>query len=103
MNQMRIIEDITELVAKVSSLEYENRELKDRKSIDATRFYASALNVESVASLHGVHPDTVRKYIQMGCIEKHPDSTDAKILIRASTALTLDFKELKRKPFSRIH
>lgn len=91
------------IIGYLQTLEYENTKLKEENSelkdnrMDAGRFYAAALNVEAVATLHNVHPDTVRKYVSLGCIEKHPDSTDAKILIRASEALMLDFKELRKK------
>lgn len=92
-----------DIIGYLQTLEYENTKLKEENSelkdnrMDAGRFYAAALNVEAVATLHNVHPDTVRKYVSLGCIEKHPDSTDAKILIRASEALMLDFKELRKK------
>ena len=33
----------------------------------------------------------------MGLIPKHPDSTDGKILIRASDAMVLDFDELQKQ------
>lgn len=87
---------IQNLAIENTKLKEENSELKDNR-MDAGRFYAAALNIEAVATLHNVHPDTVRKYVALGCIEKHPDSTDAKILIRASEALMLDFKELRKK------
>lgn len=92
-----------DIIGYLQTLEYENTKLKEENSelkdnrMDAGRFYAAALNIEAVATLHNVHPDTVRKYVALGCIEKHPDSTDAKILIRASEALMLDFKELRKK------
>lgn len=61
------------------------------------KFYAKTMTVEQVAYLHDVHPNTVRKYVNCGLIEKHPTSTPGKILIRASEALTLDFPDLRRK------
>jgi hypothetical protein len=92
-----------EIIGHIQNMEYENNRLKEELStlkgrkLDAGRFYAVAVNVETVATLHNVHPDTVRKYVSLGLIEKHPDSMDAKILIRASDALLLDFTELKRQ------
>ncbi len=92
-----------DIIGHIQEMEYENTKLKEELSrlkgnkLDAARFYAVAVNVETVATLHGVHPDTVRKYVSLGLIEKHPDSMDAKILIRASDALMLDFTELKRR------
>lgn len=91
------------IIGHIQNMEYENRKLKEELSqlkgskLDARRFYAVAVNVETVANLHNVHPDTVRKYVSLGLIEKHPDSMDAKILIRASDALLLDFTELKKR------
>lgn len=101
MSTNRIIDEIKGLLTEVDNLKDENTELKQRK-IDATKFYAATLTVEAISSLHNVHPDTVRKYVAMGCIEKHPDSTDAKILVRASEALTLDFKEMRRRSHARF-
>ncbi|MDR3117858.1 MAG: hypothetical protein LBU44_00275 [Mediterranea sp.] len=92
-----------EIIVHIQNMEYENRKLKEELSklegnkLDAGRFYAATVNIETVATLHNVHPDTVRKYVCLGLIEKHPDSMDAKILIRASDALLLDFTELKRQ------
>lgn len=92
-----------EIIGHIQNMEYENQMLKEEllmlkgNRLDAGRFYAVSVNVETVSTLHNVHPDTVRKYVSLGLIEKHPDSMDAKILIRASDALLLDFTELKRK------
>ncbi|MDR1091097.1 MAG: hypothetical protein LBL79_08490 [Prevotella sp.] len=92
-----------EIIGHIQYMDYENKMLKEELSklkghkLDAGRFYAVAVNVETVATLHNVHADTVRKYVSLGLIEKHPDSMDAKILIRASDALLLDFTELKRR------
>ncbi len=92
-----------EIIGHIQSMAYENQMLKQElsdlkgKKLDAGRFYAVAVNIETVATLHNVHPDTVRKYVKLGLIEKHPDSMDAKILIRASDALLLDFTELKKQ------
>lgn len=96
MNVQDAIMRIQQMQAENIRLTDENARLK-ANTIDASRFYAAALTVEAVAALHGVHPETVRKYVGMGLIDKHPDSTDGKILIRASDALLLNFKELKRK------
>lgn len=92
-----------DIIGYVQEMEFENTKLKEELSqlkgsrVDAGRFYAVAATIEMVAALHNVHPDTVRKYVSLGLIEKHPDSMDAKFLIRASDALTLDFTELKRR------
>lgn len=94
MSQRRLLDDLRELIEQNEELKKENSELKGRK-IDASRYYAATLTIAMVSELHGVHPDTVRAYIKNGHIEKHPKSTDAKILIRASEALTLDFSRLR--------
>lgn len=96
MNAQDAIMCIQQIQAENIRLKEEIARLKS-SMIDASRFYAAALTVEAVAALHGVHPETVRKYVGLGLIDKHPDSSDAKILIRASDALLLNFKELKRK------
>lgn len=91
-----------DITASIQSVFAENDQLKRRleqmqeNCIDATKFYASSMTIEAVAKLHDVHPDTIRKYIALGLIEKHPKSTDSKILIRGSEALKLDFKKLKK-------
>lgn len=95
--------DTREVIAHIQGIEIENSRLREevdrlkQRRLDAGRFYAVAVNVNTVATLHNVHPDTIRKYIDAGLIEKHPDSMDAKILIRASDALLLNFSELRQR------
>jgi hypothetical protein len=92
-----------DIIGHIQTLDYENARLKDElsmlkgRNVDAHKFYAVATSVEVVANLHNVHPDTVRKYVSVGLIDKHPDSMETKILIRASDALMLDFSELKQR------
>ena len=83
------------LTCRNKLLETENMELR-KSSCDSSKFYNCALNTCMVASLHSVSAELVRKYVKLGFIPVHPLSTDAKILIRASDALMLDFVELKR-------
>ena len=76
--------------------------IKEQGSINsikqkAERFYSKSLTVDVVAKLHSVTKPTVLKYVKMGLIPKHPDSTDGEILIRASDAMILDFDELQKK------
>lgn len=91
-----------EVFAYFNSLELENIELKKRleflnnSEVIVDKYYNIALTTNEVAKLHSNTPALVRKYIDLGLIEKHPKSTDAKILVRASDALLLDFKELKQ-------
>lgn len=82
---------------------FENEKVKDEieylkeHCANVDKFYSKTMSVELVAYLHDVHPNTVRKYVNCGLIEKHPSSSSGKIFIRASEALTLDFSELRRK------
>lgn len=105
-----IVESVASLVSSVSRLSSENRTLTDRCSVleteaedrrihscDCRRFYNCALNTGVVADLHSVSKALVRKYVKLGLIPTHPSSSDGKIMIRASDALTLDFSELKRR------
>jgi len=91
-----------DVIEKILGLDTENAALKREllslriSSVSADRFYNAKMTVEMVASLHGVHPHTVRRYISLGLIEKHPDSTDAKMFVRGSIALKLDFSNLKK-------
>lgn len=92
-----------EVIGHIQQMDSENRRLKEElatmrdNKVDAAKFYAVAVGVETVATLHGVHPDTVRKYIALSLIDKHPDSSDGKILVRGSVALLLDFSELRKQ------
>lgn len=102
-NNQQVSISTSDVIGHIQEIEYENRRMKEELSdlrsrkIDACRFYAAAVTVETVATLHDVHPDTVRKYVSLGLIETHPKSMDAKVLIRASDALMLDFSELKKR------
>lgn len=105
-----IVESVASLVSSLGRLSNENRTLTDRCSLletetenlrsnscDCRRFYNCALNTVVVAELHSVSQALVRKYVKLGLIPTHPSSSDGKIMIRASDALTLDFSELKRR------
>jgi hypothetical protein len=92
-----------EVIGHIQQMDIENRHLREQleaangNRVDASKFYAVAVGVDMIATLHGVHPDTVRKYISLSLIEKHPDSTDSKMLVRGSVALLLDFSELRKQ------
>lgn len=92
-----------EIVGSISQIVEENHrlvqemEIMKHRCIDTEKFYAVAVGVEIVAKMHNVSTQTVRKYIEMGLIERHPNSMDAKLVIRMSDALRLDFGELKRQ------
>jgi len=93
--------DYENVIEQVASLVCRNRELEAKlESIEHTsvlvdKFYNVAMTTEMVARLHSVSEALVRKYIKLGMIETHPMSTDAKLLVRASDALTLDFRMMK--------
>lgn len=96
MNAAAIVEEVASLVAASESLRAENERLKSTM-VNSEKFYNVPLPLPVVAMLHSVFPYIVREYIKLGLIEKHPSSTDAKILVRASEALVLDFTELKKQ------
>ena len=70
---------------------------REKRSVDAARFYNVTMTTEDVAKFHGVSAARVRDYADRGLIELHPNSTDARRLFRASTILTLDFDSLKKE------
>lgn len=92
-----------ELIGSIQDLDYDNKRLAEKVEyleshcVNVDKFYAKTMSVDLVAYMHDVHPNTVRKYVNCGLIEKHPSSSNGKIFIRASEALTLDFSELRRK------
>ena len=89
-----LIGDVAVFVEKYGILERRCAALGN-SAYNADKFYAVALPVEIVAKLHSVSPYLVRRYVKMGLIPTHPGSTDAKILVRASDALLLDFCKLR--------
>lgn len=91
-----VIQQVISLLSDNEILRLENERLRN-SSVDSAKFYNCALSTETVASLHSVSPALVRKYVAAGLIETHPRSTDSKILIRGSVALSLDFRELKTR------
>jgi len=96
MNSFDIEGYVRGIETENASLKEENETLRQNR-MNAQKFYAVTLDIKTVASLHGLTPDTIRTYIKAGLIEAHPNSTDSKILIRASHAILLDWDELKKK------
>ena len=82
----------------VADLEEQYRELKVWRahSVDVTRFDHVGLTTKEVARFLGMRPSTIRNYAHYGLIEKHPDSTDAKLLFKASFVLMQTSEGLKR-------
>lgn len=89
------IQAVVDLAGENASLRKENARIMN-SYVNVERFDNVPMPVSMVAELHSVSPELVRKYVKKGLIETHPKSTDAKILIRASDALRLDFKELRK-------
>ena len=54
------------------------------------------MTTEEVAKFHGVSTVRVRDYAHRGLIPQHPNSTDGKMLFRASEVLKLNFDELRK-------
>lgn len=96
METASVVQEVVALVHENQILRAENERLR-QSTVNADRFYNVALSTTDVARLHSVSDYLVRKYIELGLIEKHPLSTDKKLFVRASVALTLDFTELKNK------
>lgn len=83
----------------VSGLETRCKMLQDaleKKEESLERFYAVTMTTEEVAKFHRVCAATVRDYARRGLIPQHPNSTDGKLLFRASQILKLDFDKLRK-------
>ena len=102
MKTSEIIGYIQQITFENEALKVENERLQNG-ALNACQFYNSVLTVEMVSMLHRLHPDTIREYVKRGVIEKHPDSSDRKILIRASDALLFNHKEAMKKGAFRKH
>lgn len=96
MEAASVVQEVVALVHENQILRAENERLRN-SAVNADRFYNVALSTADVARLHSVSDYLVRKYIGLGLIDRHPMSTDAKMYVRASDALLLDFKEMKEK------
>lgn len=92
----RLLGDVTVFVDRMNHLEKENEKLR-ASQVNASRFYAVAFGVDAVSKMHDVSPYLVREYVKMGLIPQHPRSTQAKLLIRLSDALLLDFDALREE------
>ena len=91
-----LIGDVNVFVENYNRLERRCKEL-EKSNCNVEKFYSVAFDIETVAKLHGVSKYIVRSYINLGLIDKHPNSTDSRFLIRASEALILDFKHLREQ------
>lgn len=90
----KLLGDVSVFVDRLNRLERRCAEL-EASQYNANKFYAVAFGVDTVSKMHDVSPYLVREYIKLGLIPQHPRSTQAKILIRMSDALLLDFNQLR--------
>ncbi len=91
-----LIGDVAVFVDNYNRLERRCKEL-EASQYNAEKFYAVPLGVDVVAKLHNVSAYLVRRYVKLGLIPVHPGSTDAKIIIRGSDALLLDFNKMRNE------
>ncbi len=70
------------------------------------RLNGTLIDVDTLAKIHGVHPDTVYNYLKSGDIMCEPRLPNGKCLFRLGNAIEIDFRQLKRnlkKPKSISH
>ncbi len=97
-----LLGDVAVFVDSYRRMERRCKEL-ETSQYNAEKFYAVPLGVDVVAKLHNVSPYLVRRYVKLGLIPIHPSSTDAKIIIRGSDALLLDFGKLRETAKNMAH
>lgn len=101
MTTTEAINHLAGLGVKCNMLEMECASLKEKlaskesQSIDISRFEMVSMTTEEVARFHGVSTVRVRDYAHRGLIPQHPNSTDGKMLFRASEILKLNFDKLR--------
>ena len=91
-----LLGDVSVFVDSYHRMERRCSEL-EASMYNAEKFYAVPLGIDVVAKLHSVSPYLVRTYVSLGMIPLHPQSTDAKMVIRASDALVLDFNKMREQ------
>lgn len=87
---------VAEIVNRNELLEQENARLRTN-CVDTERFHNVAMPIEMAGQLHGVSAKVIRRLVELGLIAKHPQSSDSKILIRASEAIRMDIDNLREK------
>lgn len=91
-----------EIITAICDLEAENRSLKkqmegmESRLIDSSDFSSAKLSIEAVAELHNLSAATIRKYVELGYLRKHVESSRGKIYIPADEAIKFD-KEFSKK------
>lgn len=61
------------------------------------RLNTKLIDVDTVAKIHDVSPDTVYNYIKSGDITCEPRIPNGKCMFRLGDALDIDFRQLRRK------
>ena len=91
-----IVKQIAMLVEYNAQLEQENRHLKATR-VNAERFYTVPIGLSVAGQMHNTSPRVLRRLISLGVLSTHPASTDSKILLRASTVMSMNIDELKQE------
>lgn len=65
-------------------------------SVDVRRFDGIGMTTKEAARYLDMRPSTVRDYAKRGLLVLHPDSTDAKIVVKASDVLSKTKDQLRR-------
>lgn len=89
-----VVRQVAELVNHVTLLQQENERLRFTR-VDTERFHNVPMTLEVAGQLHGVSAKVVRRFVDLGLLPKHPQSSDSKILIRASDAIRMDIDQLR--------
>ena len=85
---------VAELVERNALLEQDNARLM-ANCVDTERFHNVPMTLDVAGQLHGVSAKVLRRLVELGLIAKHPQSSDSKILIRASEAIRMDVEVLR--------
>ena len=91
-----LLRGMAEVINSNELLKQENERLRTN-CVDTERFYSVPMTLEVAGQLHGVSAKVLRRLVDLGLITKHPQSSNSKILIRASEAIRMDIDNLKEK------
>lgn len=91
-----VVRSVAEVVNRNALLQQENERLR-ATHVDTERFHNVPMSLEVAGQLHGVSSKVLRRLVELGLIAKHPQSSDSKILIRASEAIRMDIDSLREK------
>ena len=91
-----LLRGVAEVINSNELLKQENERLRTN-CVDTERFYSVPMSLEIAGQLHGVSAKVLRRLVDLGLIAKHPQSSDSKILIRASEAIRMDIDQLREQ------